>query len=187
MARKSARRKSFWLGHAESLTLDGEGATGLVTLATDALLADIDPTPTLIRIRGRILVTCAREAPIALNAASTAAAEWGVGLMCQEAVADLTSPLDDLGDERWLWTQTDGCHAVATALQAWNGSAFAYEYTQTHMAPYPRIHEVDSRAKRKFEDPCNLCFHAHTIVPFGNDPFEDVQFSIRLRTLWLAS
>jgi len=188
---RSRRRKTFWMGYSGSLEFEGGDGEGGLMVISDSTLADIDPTPTLVRIVGNVLVSAARSgAGLASSFQQTQATAYGMGLMCQEGISTVyTSPLDELGDERWLWTDMDGIHATSQSQALYDGSSPSGEqwHQLIHIGGYPRKHVINARARRKFEDPCNLVMHFHAVTPFGNDTFGDVQFQVALRMLFLAS
>jgi len=189
---RSRRRKTYWLGFSGDLTIDDtSGGEGSLTIFSDATLMERDPAPTLVRLVGKIIVSAPRQGGATpTSTAVTPAVEYGLGLMCQEAVStQYTDPLDELGDERWIWTDFGGIHAPAQGQVVFDGSAPSTEfwYTPHFVAPYPREHPINARAMRKIEDPCNLVLHVHSITPFGNDDFADLQISVHVRALFKAS
>jgi len=196
MARR--RRRSFWRSANSEIIIDAAAFGSPAALKIDGTDTDAslslytrDAVPTLVRIQGTLILTMARADPGPSAASSSEALEWGAGFMCThgDPGANVPSPIQDLEDEFWMQTFAGRMEANDNAIPFWNSqsNSLDYRYSLVFTAPYPQIREVSSRAKRKFEDPCNLFLVFDVQTPEGLDEPGSAKCRFIGRTLWLAS
>jgi len=189
-----SRRRTFWRNALSEIVIDSANFETPVATVLDGENADAslslytrDAVPTLLNIRGTLIMTMVRGDAAPSAAPETEALEWAVGFSCVHGI-DAMDPFNDLEDEFWLQTFAGRLEAQDVAIPMLkNDNSLDYRYSLQFCAPYPNIREVNSRAKRRFEDPCNLMLNAYCEVPAGLD--EPASFKVRFigRTLWLAS
>lgn len=198
MARRP-RRQTFWLGFARDLTIagpdpgNGASESSEVGWATDETPHDEDSVPTLVRIRGNLIITAGRADVLTIQT-TTQEALWSWGMMCQHSSAvELRDPdnVEHLGDERWMYTK----HGVITGLvhgnPVWNTLTDTVQVlgtgTVSQLSPYPQQFDVDIAAQRKFQDPCILTVHLSVFTPSTLENFTSITARFLGRALFKAT
>ncbi len=159
------RRLTFWEGAGINLSVT-TGTTGFQTIVSEALLEN-SPNPTLVRIRGSILVM------LNSSAASPGACLAVCGIKVVQAAALAASapaaPFTDIGSD-WIWWTT-----VAINLAAGGSAGSPNVDGQTVMQ---RI-VIDSKAMRKIKGNEVLVFMAENVVVTSTQTF-DVDGAMRV-------
>jgi len=185
-ARRAARRRSFWRNINSEISLETPASTGNIELdGPSEDLYDRDAVPTLIKIIGTLWVTSTRD-NVASTDPDTEAAIWGFGLICLEG-DEFVDPINQLEHEKWMWTTHGRVEHEAVAMPYGVLLAVGIHYSIQHTPPYPQIREINSKSKRRFEDPCRLVAQARYENVSGLESVAGVKFRFCGRTLWLAS
>ena len=164
---RSPRRGMFWEGAGNVLT-PTTGASLVFTCVGETTLENV-PNPTLIRIRGEVLVY------LTAVGASGAQALASMGMIIQSkaaiaaGVASMPSPFTDIGSD-WLWH-----YQVPLALRGSIGAD--NEALGAHVA---RIY-IDNKSMRKVEQNQALVFIVENVVLTSTVTF---QLSAGLRFLF---
>ena len=151
------RRPTFWEGAGLNLTVT-TGASVSATVVSEAQLEQV-PNPTLVRIRGSllVLVTAAAATP------SSCVAFLGIKVVQAAALAAGAPavPFTDIGSD-WVWWQAVGMNLAGGTVAAPNSDGS----TIVHRV------EIDSKAMRKIKGNEVLVFVAQNVVATSTQTFD---------------
>ncbi len=109
---RAAARRTTWEGATLADTVTS-GASSFSTIVAEATLENV-PNPTIVRIRGNILIRMAAQGA----AATTGQLFMGIRLATASAIAagigSIETPANDIGSD-WLWWTVAGFHTGASA------------------------------------------------------------------------
>jgi len=168
---KSGKRNSAWTAIRQIRTAVAPGATSTITVADAAAQLGVGLSPTLVRLRGALIV----DPDISPNAVT--AQFWTWFAMIYHGPAGLTADSTGLANEGVLWA-TLGGESAHYAITAGTDSELISGYAKTH-----ETHIIDSKARRRLEQPGET---ATFVIQNASTSTADIQYSLFVRALVLT-
>lgn len=190
---RAPRRKTFWLGVESVITVDPNGGSPSGSSTDDLAYGsgdapyDNDPTPTLVALRGNLVVIAGRDGPTTANATQQCLYSWGLSVQERVSGQDVLA-LDtaaDLGDERIIYQRHGVVSATTVTRPYWDGAVVQFLTRIEHTGDYPQVFDINIRAQRKFEETTKIVAHATYFTDL--DEFDFVTFRFLGRALFKAS
>ncbi len=167
-----ARRATAWMGSKISFTTFGAAAAVVVGTELDF---ERFTSPTIIRIRGRIVVK--------LNASTGdtyEATSYKMGLIvAHKSTGSSEVDVDDV-EQPWMWYTSGLVWQPVGQLKYWNGSAAINYNSAISGATRKEVHEVDTSAMRRLSTNERLILVLERTVEAGSPGDPEIAGHIRI-------
>jgi len=166
---RRTKRNSAWSAIRQVRTTIAPGATSTITVCDAAAQLAVGLSPTLVRLRGHIVVDPD------ITPASITAQFWTVFAMIYQGPAGLTADSTGLSNEGVLWADIISAQSAHWAIVAGADSEMLGGYAINH-----DVRTIDSKAKRRLEQPGD---QVTLVIQNSSTSTSDIQYSCYVRCL----